>query len=541
MGVPIWTTLLLLVLSTRKSWQISLPSDPTYQAAIVEFVPSQAATSKMRLKENLAAMTEIIASDQVDGLDILVFPEYVLNNMDMKTYVPDPNDKISPCETTNYDYFLTTLSCAARSRNIYLAINVVEKQLCADSLPEDCDESGMNTYNTNVVFDRRGRVISRYRKSHLYRYEWYNTNVLSKPELATFETDFGVTFGHFICFDMLFYEPALMLVKELNITDIIYPTYWFSELPFLTSVQLQEGWAYSNDVNLLAADSSLPAMQNTGSGIYAGKFGRLTAVIHEEPTTVVLRAEVPKVAYRSQWSPPTTVQPMFVPKLETPRFSRIGLLRDYNVDLFTTKLLDEDFTDISEKVCHGQFCCQFSGKRTFISGSNTLSAYRYRLVAYDGSETTFQQIDPSELGVCAIITCTNADLSSCGRIFPEGVRVGNKYYFNSLNVTGSFRHAERRLIMPSTVDARIMPLSLSQFEFEEIDGDSSTWVSIALTTPNADLLTFGIYANYYSQQGTRHNLDPPNWQSGAYRTAAINVSGGLLIVVLYLSITIFLK
>lgn len=85
-----------------------------------------------------------------------------------------------------------------------------------------------------MVFDREGRVISRYRKTHLYRYEWYTENVLEKPELATFTTDFGVTFGHFICFDMLFYEPAMVLLRHLNVTDVVYPTYWFSELPFLT-------------------------------------------------------------------------------------------------------------------------------------------------------------------------------------------------------------------------------------------------------------------------------------------------------------------
>lgn len=212
-----------------------MPNDPTYYAGVVEFIPAQNGASKLRVKDNLDRIKAIIAANETNDLDILVFPEYVLNNKDMLTYVPDPKDNIVPCEIPNYDWFLTELSCAIRSRKLYVVINVLEKFPC--NLTEHCDADGLKKFNTNIVFDREGRVISRYRKSHLYRYEWYSESVLATPELATFVTDFGVTFGHFICFDMLFYEPAQVLIEHLNITDIVYPTYWFSELPFLTGKQ----------------------------------------------------------------------------------------------------------------------------------------------------------------------------------------------------------------------------------------------------------------------------------------------------------------
>lgn len=41
-------------------------------------------------------------------------------------------------------------------------------------------------------------------------------------------------FGMFTCFDLLFYTPTLTLTRKLNISNIIFPTMWFSELPFLT-------------------------------------------------------------------------------------------------------------------------------------------------------------------------------------------------------------------------------------------------------------------------------------------------------------------
>lgn len=38
----------------------------------------------------------------------------------------------------------------------------------------------------------------------------------------------------FICFDILFQDPAARLVREKGVKDIIYSTAWFSEIPLLT-------------------------------------------------------------------------------------------------------------------------------------------------------------------------------------------------------------------------------------------------------------------------------------------------------------------
>ncbi|XP_075154931.1 biotinidase [Haematobia irritans] len=527
------------------SYQISLPSDPTYNAGVVEFIPAKEGSAKARLKDNLSRMKAIIESDGTYDLDILVFPEFVLNDHDMMTYVPDPKEKISPCAMANYDWFLTELSCSARSRKLYVVINVVEKVKC---WPTDGScTNGLKTYNTNVVFDREGRVISRYRKTHLYRYEWRSTNVMENPDLATFTTDFGVTFGHFICFDMLFYEPAQILVEKMNITDIIYPTYWFSELPFLTAVQLQEGWAYANNVNLLAADGSYPQEQNTGSGIYAGRFGRLTAVIHEEPTTKLLIAKVPKRNVRQIQQNPVTFKPLFEPKVETPRFTKLSLLRDYNVDIFSTKLLNDTLTRFNETICHNNFCCNFNIERTKIQDLPAHQNYQYRVAAYSGNQTTFQRIDNSNQSVCALIACTGAELYTCGHIFPESVRVGNKYYFNSIKIVGNFVEAKRRLIMPSTVDGLMMPLTIDSYTWLEEKRNGSTRVEINLTTPQQNLLTFGIWANYYSTIKNSHNLDtammmaqPPMLALNTTTNAVTSVSASFLVNVLPAVVLAFL-
>ncbi|XP_018796950.1 PREDICTED: vanin-like protein 1 [Bactrocera latifrons] len=529
---------LAIVIGPQQTWQLSQPTDPTYQAGVVEYMPG-VGKGKSKVHESLKRMKAVIESDGTRDLDILVFPEFVLNDGTFRTFVPDPQLGISPCEIPNYDHFLTELSCAARSRQLYLVVNLIEKVFCGNDTTTvgRCDASGLNSYNTNVVFDRQGRVISRYRKTHLYRYEWYNMKVLPQPEHATFTTDFGVTFGHFICFDMLYWDPAAVLVKEQGITDIIYTTYWFSELPFLTAVQLQEGWAFANDVNLLAADASKPSGQNTGSGIYAGRLGRLVAAIYEEPTTQLLTASVPKRAYRQNYQAPPVIQPNFVPEVVTMRFTKLDLLRDYNVDIFKTQLLPADFTTVNETLCYdGQFCCHFQAARVIVSNANTYAAYRYRLAVYSGSRATHQRVDPAALKVCAVIACTNADLYSCGRIFPAGVTVGNKYYFSALNVSASFPHAPRRLIMPSSVDGSIMPLPVHTYEWQEFESNNTTAISISLTYPKLDILTFGIWGNYYSTEVSTHNFDPV-WQPahGPHSGASQLLGAKLLTVSLLLA------
>lgn len=121
-----------------------------------------------------------------------------------------------------------------------------------------------------------------------------NFSTTESPEIVTFDTDFGVTFGTFICFDILFATPALNLTRKEGVTHIVYSTAWFSEIPFLTgesrddnyfntkrdqrmirrcfvsAAQTQFAWAYAEDVNLLAAGYSKPSAGNTGSGIYLG-------------------------------------------------------------------------------------------------------------------------------------------------------------------------------------------------------------------------------------------------------------------------------
>ena len=162
---------------------------------------------------------------------------------------------------------LRNISCASREYRMYVVIALSEMVDCEMTDTRDAGAcgggAGYITYNTNVVFDRDGKVIARYRKYNLFG----EAGVSVPPEviLSTFRTDFNVTFGQFICFDLMFDKPSLQLINDLGVTDIVYSTYWYSEAPFLFSVMAQCGWANANNVNLLASCHNDPRTASGGS------------------------------------------------------------------------------------------------------------------------------------------------------------------------------------------------------------------------------------------------------------------------------------
>ncbi|KAL5279092.1 BTD.2 family protein [Megaselia abdita] len=483
------------------SWQKTTPSDPYYIAGVVEFAPFDTEESELTLLNDVMEMEKIIFHPDAEETDIIVFPEYILKEK-VYTYVPDPEDKITPCDKLDYQYLLSEVSCYARSAKKYIVINLFEKVLC-ESGPK-CSKDGIINYNTNVVFDRNGTVISRYRKTHLY-YTEYEKATLKKPDLSTFTTDFGVTFGHFICFDLNFYTPAQQLADQ-GITDFVYPTYWFQEFPFQTALQLHQGWAHANNVNFLSAGGSYPFTQTTGSGIFAGKHGALKTIISEVPTRKILVAKVPKLKYNYK---PLVLESKVFDSQEIPeRKTGIQWKRDYNLDLMITELIEASTLKTEKKLCHNDFCCDFSIEKIKRFTERSHSTYEYRMVAYEGPGT-FHRVETGEFGICALVACTNSKLSSCGRIFTDDVKtVANDFYFNKIQIKGSYKKREKILVMPSTVDSEFNPLPVDSYKYSKEEVGDLLEYEIKLTKPKVDILTFGLYGNYFVEKVSLHNSRP---------------------------------
>ncbi|KPI96015.1 Vanin-like protein 2 [Papilio xuthus] len=269
----------------------STPQDDSYVAAVVEY---QVNTN---VSINTQNYVDLIKEAAEKNADIIVFPEMTLTRGQRRIPIPFHGIlKTTPIPALNpelYDEILVSISAAARVHQIYVVINVQEVMDCNDAPGEYCPEQKEYLFNTNVVFDRNGAVIDRYRKINLFG-EFTRTPAL-KPELGVFTTDFGVTFGHYICFDLMFQVPAVQVVQKHNITDVIFTTMWFSEMPYLTAVEIQEAYTYAMNVNFLAAGANNVRVGSAGSGIYSGKAGSLISVMPGVPTTRLLVAKVPKV------------------------------------------------------------------------------------------------------------------------------------------------------------------------------------------------------------------------------------------------------
>lgn len=88
-------------------------------------------------------------------------------------------------------------------------------------------------------------------------------NVPKEPELVTFDTTFG-RFGIFTCFDVLFQDPAVTLVKDFHVDTILFPTAWMNVLPHLSAIEFHSAWAMGMRVNFLASNLHNPSMNMTG-------------------------------------------------------------------------------------------------------------------------------------------------------------------------------------------------------------------------------------------------------------------------------------
>ncbi|XP_052873330.1 vanin-like protein 1 [Anopheles cruzii] len=468
--------------------QRSTVDSESYVVSVVEFRPEQMTMPiEERTKLHLDEYSKLIRSPKARPSDIIVFPELTLNSLSDPVFVPEPSQRVVPCD--DHGSILVTLSCLAREVQKYLVINLSE-QFYIQQLAETV------RYNTDVVFDRNGTVIARYRKYNLFREA--GTSIPAAPELVTFETDFGVRFGVFTCFDILFSQPTLQLIKQ-GLRDFVFPAFWTSEPPFLASTQIFESWAYAIDANLIVSGTNYDLSGATGTGVFAGRNGALLAHFTGAPTRELYTVTVPK--YGSQRKPSQyhslTNDVLEVPQLDTTghripgsELDRVVMGRDF-LEQFTTLQLNPSAEQdtIGGIVCSGFFCCDFTVSLSL--DYDHLITHYYRLAVFDGVRT-FQGFADAHVSICAVIACRNQTIASCGLLLEDA----SPYFQHShISITGQFQ-ANGTLAMPSTLDTAMYSLDASHYRFSgDINRTTNLQtVTMNLTSPASDLQTFGIYA-----------------------------------------------
>ncbi|XP_026702033.1 vascular non-inflammatory molecule 2-like isoform X1 [Athene cunicularia] len=365
------------------------------------------------MNRNMDVLEEAIKEAAQQGAHIIVTPEdgiygWRFTRETIYPYledIPDPAVNWIPC--TDPTRFAPTpvqerLSCMARNNSIYVVANIGDKKPC-NSSDLGCPSDGRYQYNTDVVFDPEGKLLARYHKYNLFRRET-QFNYPKEPEAITFETPFG-KFGIFTCFDILFREPAVVLVSELQVDTVLFPTAWMNVLPFLTAVEFHSAWAMGMGVNLLSANTHNISLAMTGSGLFTPEGA---AAYHYDSGTEEGRLLLAELSARPRLSPtypPAVNWSLYatsIKKFPEEKDTFSGAVRR---DIFT-------FSELRRKagnytVCQGDLCCHLVYRMLNKSNDEV-----YVLGAFDGLHGSLIKY---HWQICTLLKCKSTDLSTCGQ------------------------------------------------------------------------------------------------------------------------------
>ncbi|KAJ1451943.1 carbon-nitrogen hydrolase [Pelagophyceae sp. CCMP2097] len=286
----------------------------SYKAAVVEYSPKLAPRQNVSVEEasgytaaNWEELRGLVAEAAELGCDIVVLPEYGVvgdgvgsHGSDNEEWTrdgvssfcevvpdPDPNKPLCVETTDEYPGVAVLAACAAKASNVTLVVNVLEREACGHC------KDGRKQFNTALVFNPRGCLVAKYRKRHLWGLERYYLDAGPKGD-ATFETDFGVTFGVMICFDLVF-----EFFPSKDVRHYVFPTDWVNAAPrdavVETALQAQRLWSRVHGKVLLASNYGGFGKDSSGTAIWAD--GEALATFfnpsNDESKPQILVADVP--------------------------------------------------------------------------------------------------------------------------------------------------------------------------------------------------------------------------------------------------------
>uniref|UniRef100_A0A8C8RP48 Biotinidase n=1 Tax=Pelusios castaneus TaxID=367368 RepID=A0A8C8RP48_9SAUR len=386
---------------------------------------------------NLDIYEEKVIAAAKQGAQIIVFPEDGIHgfNFTRETIYPYleflphlESVKWNPCREPhlfNDTEVLQRLSCMALRSKMFLVANIGTKQPCESSDPL-CPPDERYQFNTDVVFNANGTLVASYRKQNLYFEHAFNT----PPEVdhTLFDTPFAGKFGMFTCFDILFYEPAVSLIKKYNVTQVVYPTAWMNQLPLLSAIEFQRAFATAFNISVLAANIHHPALGMTGSGIYTPFKSFIYHDMQSHDGKLIL-AEIPVITQKHESHLESNtrtgestehlpnnfaIDDQVCRKEEREAHCRVAERDNKEAPpIFYAEMMYDNFTFVPVQgtkgelqVCANALCCYLSYQRP------ALSDELHALGVFDGLHTVHGRY---YVQVCALVKCGGFSYSTCGQ------------------------------------------------------------------------------------------------------------------------------
>ncbi|XP_012928168.1 pantetheinase isoform X2 [Heterocephalus glaber] len=411
--------------------------------------------------------------------------------------IPDPQVNWIPCDNPNrfgHTPVQERLSCLAKDNAIYVVANIGDKKPCNASDPQ-CPPDGRYQYNTNVVFDSQGKLVARYHKQNLFMGE-EQFDTPREVEMVTFDTAFG-KFGVFTCFDVLFHDPAVALVKDFHVNTILFPTAWMNVLPHLSAIEFHSAWAMGMGVNFVASNLHNPLRRMTGSGIYAPDFPRTFHYDMKTQEGKLLLSQLDSHPYR-----PTVNWTSYASSIEALWAGN----QEFKGTVFFDEYIFVELKGITGNytVCQKDLCCHLSYQM-----SEKRSDEVYALGAFDGLHTAEGRY---HLQICTVLKCKTPDVQSCGGSVDTAAT-----RFEMFSLSGTFG---TQYVFPEVL---LSEVQLAPREFQ-VTSDGRL---LSLQPTSRPVLTVTLFGRLYDKDGVSNAS--PNLAAHSLRVLLI-----LIIPVVYL-------
>lgn len=411
------------------------------------------------MDQNLAVYEEQVMAAARKGAQIIVFPEDGIHGFNFTRtsiypfldFMPSPQlVRWNPClepHRFNDTEVLQRLSCMAMKGEMFVVANLGTKQPCHSSNP-GCPDDGRYQFNTNVVFSSNGTLVDRYRKHNLYFEAAFDTPL--RVDHIVFDTPFAGKVGIFTCFDILFFDPAVSLLRDPEVKHIVYPTAWMNQLPLLAAIQIQSAFAIAFGINFLAANVHHPTLGMTGSGIHTPLqsfwYHDMESSRGHLITAKVARNPVGLVGSENTTTDTDISHSKFLKILASSPFcerdaQEVYCERDarWNLDApptFHSEMMYDNFTLVPVwgkegylRVCSNSLCCSLLYQRP------ALSRELYALGVFDGLHTVHGTY---YVQVCALVKCGSLGFDSCGQEITEAAGVFDFHLWGNFSTSYIF-------------------------------------------------------------------------------------------------------